>query len=236
MGFKEFWPLYLQAHRRPATRACHYLATATGMSAAVVALLLRDPWIFLVTVVICYAVAIASHHFIERNRALILVNPAWGAVADLRMSWLAATGRLDTEYARHNVAAVVGLKAGWRLAERELRMTRYAPVVISAAGLLIGLADLHDIIDPDTRLIYPVVQLGAPIAAFACALAAAWVALLVDRIETRGAPITAGAPVAARRNVRLSALRVTFRRAAVCLAVIGASAFAAGEVVELGFW
>jgi hypothetical protein len=102
--------------------------------------------------------------------------------------------------------------------------------------LLIGLADLHDIIDPDARLIYPVVQLGAPIAAFACALAAAWVALLVDRIETRGAPITADTPVAARRNVRLSALGVTFRRAAVCLAVIGASAFAAEEVVELGFW
>jgi hypothetical protein len=232
MGFKEFWPLYLQAHRRPATRACHYLATAAGMSAAVVAPLLRDPWIFLVTVVICYTVAIASHRFIERNSALILMNPAWGAVADVRMTWLAATGRLDTEYARHNVAAVVGLKAGWRFAARGQRMTRYAPFVISAAGLLIGLADLQDIIDPDARLIYPVVQLGAPIAVFASALAAAWVALLVDRIETRGAPIA----VAARRNARLSVLRVTFRRVAVCLAVIGASAFAAGEVVELGFW
>jgi hypothetical protein len=230
MGFKEYWPLYLSAHRRPATRACHYLATAAGISAAVIALLLHAPSIFIATIGLCYVVAIASHRFIEHNRPLILINPAWGAIADLRMTWLALTGGLRAEFARHDVAAAFGIDLG-----SKRRMTRYGPLLVSAAGLLVGIADLDDLIDPNVQLIYPALQLGTPIAVFAVALAAAGMALLADRAEARSRPMAPAAP-AARRSIRLSALTPALKRAAVCLSVVGASAFAAGEMLEHGLW
>ena len=37
-SFQEFWPIYLQAHRKPATRFCHYVATVIGVGFALGAL------------------------------------------------------------------------------------------------------------------------------------------------------------------------------------------------------
>jgi hypothetical protein len=228
MGFKEYWPLYLRAHRQPATRACHYVATGAGISAGLIALFLGAPSIFIVTVGICYLVAIASHRYIERNRPMILINPLWGAMADLRMTWLAVSGGLRTEFARHDTDATFGIDL-----RSKLWVARYAPFLLSGAGLSAGLADLQDLVDPAARLVYPALQLGAPVAVFAVALAAAWTALLVDRIEARGRP-TAAATRVARRSARLAALTATLRRTAVCLSAVGASVFAAGEIFEYG--
>jgi hypothetical protein len=230
MGFKEYWRLYLGAHRRPATRACHYLATVAGIGGAIVAFLLRAPLIFIATVGICYAVAIASHRLIEHNRPLILINPVWGAIADLRMTWLALTGCLRGEFARHDVAADLGMMGG-----SKRWLAHHAPFMVSAAGLVVGLADLDDLLDPGAQLTYPTLQLGAPIIVFAAALAAAWIALLVDRVETRGRSV-AVATQAARHGQRLSALKAALTRTAVCLSAVGASAFVVGEILEYGLW
>jgi hypothetical protein len=227
MGFKEYWPLYLSAHRRPATRACHYLATGAGISAAFISFVLAAPLIFIATVGTCYVVAIASHRHVERNRPMILINPVWGAIADLRMTWLAVSGGLRAEFARHDIHAAFGIDL-----RSKLWVARYAPFVLSTAGLFVGLADLQDLVDPGVRLVYPVLQLGAPIAVFAVALAAAWTALLVDRIEARGRPMAATTRVA--RSARLAALTATLRRTAVCLSAVGASVFAVGEIFEYG--
>lgn len=39
----------------------------------------------------------------ERNNPLIRVNPFWGVFADLRMTFLALTGRLGRELAKHGI-------------------------------------------------------------------------------------------------------------------------------------
>lgn len=99
MTFREFWPLYLQAHSRPGTRAVHYLATVIGVGSAIAAALAGEP-LLLVGIGIAYALAIGAHAWIERNRSMIRVNPVWGAIADLRMFWLAVTGGLEREIER----------------------------------------------------------------------------------------------------------------------------------------
>jgi len=101
MTFQEFWPAYLRAHSRPATRAVHYCATLVGAGSAIIAAATLEPF-FLAGIGPAYALAIGSHRFIEKNRPLIRVNPVFGAIADLRMFWLALTGGLTRELAREN--------------------------------------------------------------------------------------------------------------------------------------
>ena len=99
MTFREFWPLYLQAHSHPATRGVHYAATVVGLGSALVAAITLEP-AFLLGIAPAYGIAIGAHAFIEKNQSMIRVNPAWGALADLRMAWLAATGGLQREMAK----------------------------------------------------------------------------------------------------------------------------------------
>jgi hypothetical protein len=103
VSFKQFWPLYLQAHQRSATRAMHYLATAVGIGGAIAALITGVFWLFPLGIGLGYAIAVMSHWVFEGNQPLILVSPFWGAVSDMRMCYLALTGRLEAEAARQGV-------------------------------------------------------------------------------------------------------------------------------------
>jgi hypothetical protein len=104
MTFREFWPLYLQAHSQPATRAVHYAATLVGVGGAIAAAVTFDP-VYLLGIAAAYGIAIGAHAVIERNRSMIGVNPVWGALADLRMFWLAVTGGLRRELERCHATA-----------------------------------------------------------------------------------------------------------------------------------
>ena len=93
MPYREFWVAYLDAHRNPATRAMHYLATMSGMGGTVLAIWFGIPWFMPGGIGVGVLMAVSSHHLIEHNRPLIRVNPFYGAISDLRMCWLALTGR-----------------------------------------------------------------------------------------------------------------------------------------------
>lgn len=100
MPYRDFWVAYLDAHRKPATRGVHYLATATGIAGTALAIWLELLWLMAGGIVLGVVLAVSSHHLIEHNRPLIRVNPFYGALSDLRMCWLAMTGGLAAEYAR----------------------------------------------------------------------------------------------------------------------------------------
>ncbi|WP_119304428.1 DUF962 domain-containing protein [Dongia deserti] len=100
MPYRDFWVAYLDAHRKPATRGMHYLATLTGIGGAVLAVWLEFLWFMAGGIALGVVIAVSSHHLIEHNQPLIRVNPFYGAVSDLRMCWLALTGGLTAEYAR----------------------------------------------------------------------------------------------------------------------------------------
>jgi len=100
MPYRDFWVVYLDAHRNPATRGMHYLATLTGIGGTILAIWLELLWFMAGGIGLGVVMAVSSHHLIEHNRPLIRVNPFYGAISDLRMCWLALTGRLNAEYAR----------------------------------------------------------------------------------------------------------------------------------------
>lgn len=104
MTFAEYWPLYLQAHRQRTTRGFHYAATIVGLSTSTAGLLMLDVIVLVAGIGSGYALAISSHFLFEGNRPMIAVNPVWGAFADMRMTWLAGTGRLPAELHRHRIA------------------------------------------------------------------------------------------------------------------------------------
>jgi hypothetical protein len=103
MQFKQFWPVYLHAHSRRSTRALHYAATGFFGFMAAIAVAVEEIWVVPAGIAGSYAVAVTAHWCFERNRPLFLVNPLWGAVADLRMCWLALTGRLRRELTKCQV-------------------------------------------------------------------------------------------------------------------------------------
>jgi hypothetical protein len=108
MSFSEFWPHYLRAHQRPGTRACHYAATVLGMGSSIVAAIVGEILFAVGGIAGAYCLAIGSHWVIEHNKPLIGVNPFYGAMADVKMCWLASTGRLRREFIRVGLEQAMG--------------------------------------------------------------------------------------------------------------------------------
>lgn len=232
MRFPEFWRLYLRAHQLPGTRALHYFATAFGILSAVEALAARQPLLFVAGIAVSYGIAVSAHWFIEGNQPLIRVNAFWGAVADLRMCWLAMTGRMAGELARTRIARLSprdgNSSPGDAVAARNPRddIPRYALLLASAAGLGVALLDLHDLFEPMEVLPYPAIQVGAPIIAFLGALILASAALILAR---RGAAL----PVAGDASSALN--DDSLKRATLALLAFGLAAYGLAELLEHGF-
>jgi hypothetical protein len=98
--FAEFWRRYLAAHSKPATRAAHYLATLNGIGATLATIQFGHVGYLIGGIVLSVSMAVGSHWLIEGNQPLIRVNAFYGALADLRMCWLALTGGVSREYER----------------------------------------------------------------------------------------------------------------------------------------
>ena len=96
-SYGEFWPVYLRAHTRPATRAMHYLGTSLGVILLLLALVLTAPWLLLAAVAVGYGFAWAGHVLIEGNRPATFGHPLWSLVSDFRMLGLWLARRLDGE-------------------------------------------------------------------------------------------------------------------------------------------
>ena len=99
-SFEAFWPHYLREHARPATRAVHVAGSWLAVAVFLAGLLTGRWWLMLLALVVGYGAAWLSHVFIERNRPATFTYPLWSLRGDLRMAWLAATGKLDAEVRR----------------------------------------------------------------------------------------------------------------------------------------
>lgn len=115
MSFREFWPRYLRAHSNRANRLAHYCATALAFGAIAVSAVTGEAWIAPACILASYAIALTAHRMFERNHSLVFVNPVWGAVADLKMCWLALTDGLDRELALHTGQVAAPRRLGSRI-------------------------------------------------------------------------------------------------------------------------
>jgi len=98
--YDDFWLHYLGEHRRPRTRALHFLGTGLGIALLVAAALSGRWWLVVAAPVVGYACAWLGHGLIEGNRPATFGHPVWSLVSDVRMLGLFLTGRLAAELAR----------------------------------------------------------------------------------------------------------------------------------------
>jgi ubiquinone/menaquinone biosynthesis C-methylase UbiE len=246
MTFREFWPLYLRAHRLPGTRVLQYFATFAGIVTAIEGIAAQEPLILLIGIALSYAIAVGTHRFIEGNRALVGADSFWEAIAALRMSWLALTGRLGAELKQLD-RVVTDSPASCAIREVRWRfggpVTRIALTLASGGGLVAGLIDLRDLTEPTELLPYPAIQLGAPIIAFTAALLVACAAQLTALRDVRilaaagdsGAVAERSTPGIPDAPVPPSANETSLRYACLALLVLGLLAFGLAELAEHGF-
>ena len=97
MTFEEFWPEYVRAHRRPATRALHAVSSIVPFAFAGVALSTRNAWWLAAIPFGAYGLAWFSHFFIERNRPATFEHPLLSLAADYKMLGLTLAGKMREE-------------------------------------------------------------------------------------------------------------------------------------------
>ena len=98
--FGDFWPYYVREHSRPVTRAMHAAGTIASMI-LLAEMFITGNWLMLpAALLVGYAMAWASHFFVEHNRPATFKHPLWSFAADYKMVALMLTGRMKGEVER----------------------------------------------------------------------------------------------------------------------------------------
>ncbi len=98
--FEDFWPCYVKAHSKKATRTLHFVGTSAAMALVGVGVLTRRWSLLALAPVVGYGAAWVGHYFIEGNRPATFGHPLWSLKADFVMWKKIADGTMDAEVER----------------------------------------------------------------------------------------------------------------------------------------
>ena|SRR5436190_20118988 len=93
-SFADFWPYYLNEHRKSATRVLHCVGTLVAIAFVILVIAKGKWWLFPLALVPGYGLAWIGHFFIEKNRPATFTYPLWSFMGDWKMLALTLTGKL----------------------------------------------------------------------------------------------------------------------------------------------
>jgi hypothetical protein len=99
-SFADFWPYYVSAHRKPLTRALHYVGTGCALGCIGAGALMGNLVYLLAAPVVGYGPAWIGHFFIEGNRPATFGYAHYSLMADFKMLGCALRGKMDDEVTR----------------------------------------------------------------------------------------------------------------------------------------
>lgn len=99
-SFEEFWPYYVKAHSKKATRTVHFLGTTAAVALLGTGVLTRRLSLVALAPVVGYGAAWISHFFIEGNKPATFGHPLWSLKADFVMWKKIVDGTMDGEVER----------------------------------------------------------------------------------------------------------------------------------------
>jgi hypothetical protein len=102
-SYSDFWPFYLGEHRKPETRAVHYVGTIASILCLAWALYSHNWWWLIAVPFFGYGPAWFGHFFIEHNKPATFKAPFWSLISDYRMCGLFLTGRLGHELMKYQI-------------------------------------------------------------------------------------------------------------------------------------
>ena len=86
-SFEEFYPFYLNQHKKKGTKIFHFLGTCLGLLGLILSLIKLSLTPFLSGIGSTYLLAWVSHFFIEKNRPATFQYPFYSFLGDLKMFW-----------------------------------------------------------------------------------------------------------------------------------------------------
>lgn len=99
-NYREFWPIYVNAHRSRMNRALHMLGTTLAFLTLLGAAMTGN-WIWVVAApILGYGCAWIGHFFFEHNRPATFGAPFYSLRGDFQMYWLTLSGRMEAELRR----------------------------------------------------------------------------------------------------------------------------------------
>ncbi len=92
-SFSEFYPYYLNEHRRLGTRISHFIGTTLFFVCIGFALALLNFWFVLYGVLIAYFFAWIGHFFIEKNKPATFKYPLMSLRGDFKLYFQILSGK-----------------------------------------------------------------------------------------------------------------------------------------------
>ena len=102
-SYREFWPYYLNEHKRPETRALHLAGTGVATALLVWGVSAANPWLLAAAVLAGYGPAWFAHFAVEKNKPATFRYPLWSLISDFRMAGTWLVGGLHRELERAGI-------------------------------------------------------------------------------------------------------------------------------------
>lgn len=92
-NFEEFYPYYLQEHRKKGTRISHFIGTTLFFVWLASAIVNLNGWHFLYGVITAYFFAWVGHFFIEKNKPATFKYPLMSLKGDFKLYFQILSGK-----------------------------------------------------------------------------------------------------------------------------------------------